>query len=122
MIRVLYWLAVGASTMPKDAHLVRPRQKGAGKRNADNRLYTTNTLRKRRKGIPTLRSLIIYSHPARNDTLQHGGGDPQKQAPSCREVSPDALGVIGQHLRSIEDESSSPAASGMNDNEDGGTE
>jgi hypothetical protein len=59
---------------------------------------------------------------ARNDTLKDGGGDPQKQAPSCREVSPDALGVIGQHLRSMDEESSSPAVAGMDDNEDGGAE
>lgn len=51
---------------------------------------------------------------ARNDTLQDGGGDPQKQAPPCPEVSPDPVGVIRKHLMSITEESSV-----MDGNEDG---
>ena len=59
----------------------------------------------------------VESDSARNDTLQDGGGDPQKEAPSCSEVSPDAVDLIGQHLRSLDGESSS-AASAVDDNED----
>jgi hypothetical protein len=59
------------------------------------------------------------SDGAPNDILRDDGGDPQKQAPLCRNVSPDPpASVIEDALQSIVEEPSQ-SASVLDDEEDG---